>query len=58
MKMNIIDAVLIKDVIYHKEGQEYLIKNQTFIKVDIYNSIALIDNDHFDIARHEYMLFN
>jgi hypothetical protein len=58
MKQTIIDAILIKDITYSKDGREYLVKKDTTIKVDPINFIALVDNEHIDICQMEYTLFN
>jgi hypothetical protein len=58
MKTKPIEAILIKDITYKKEGLEYLVKQYTTILVDMKLKIALVGSDHIDIHETEFEIFN
>lgn len=50
----IIQATLIKDVAYEKDGEEVLVPAGTPVTVDVGRGVGCAEIDHFDLFPSEY----
>lgn len=51
-----VNAYLVKNISYIKDGTEIVVQNDTLIMVDLIRGIALINEDHVDIFPDEYQV--
>lgn len=52
------EAIVKKEISYHKDGQEIVVLENMSIWVDVENGIALVGEDHVEIFCDEYHLIN